>query len=50
MEELSSNSKVGSMVTWATMDELVHIGRLKEWDSNVAIIDEYPGKEVAVEV
>lgn len=51
VKELSTDSQIGDIVTWRTIGGLRFVGRLKEWDSNVAIVvvDEETGKEKAVE-
>lgn len=46
--ELSGGSVIGERVMWKTIGGVTHTGILKEWDSNVAIIEEN-GKRVAVD-
>lgn len=51
VKELTKESQIGELVTWRTLGGLRYVGRLKEWDSNVAIVvvDEETGQEKAVE-
>ena len=48
-QSLNSNSQIGDYVDWNTLRGVTYVGILREWDSNVAIVELNDGTMKPVE-